>query len=69
MIFLFGPLYSGKRELAMELLRCDAAELARRAVWDVQDLAAKSGDLPALAEELGTDISGIRILSLKKLEN
>ena len=52
MIFLFGPLYSGKRELAMELLRCDAAELARRAVWDVQDLAAKSGDLPALAEEL-----------------
>ena len=52
MIFLFGPLYSGKRELAMELLRCDAAELARRAVWDVQDLAGKSGDLPALAEEL-----------------
>ena len=52
MIFLFGPLYSGKRELAMELLRCGAAELARRAVWDVQDLAAKSGDLPALAEEL-----------------
>ena len=52
MIFLFGPLYSGKRELAMELLRCDAAELARRAVWDVQDLAAKSGDLPSLAEEL-----------------
>ena len=59
MIFLFGPLYSGKRELAMELLRCDAAELARRAVWDVQDLAAKSGDLPALAEELAKyDVGG-----------
>ena len=52
MIFLFGPLYSGKKETAMKLLRCDAAELARRAVWDVQDLAGKSGDLPALAEEL-----------------
>lgn len=52
MIFLFGPLYSGKREAAMKLLQCDAAELERRAVWDVQDLAAKSGDLPALAEEL-----------------
>ena len=52
MIFLFGPLYSGKKEAAMKLLGCDAAELANRAVWDVQDLAAKSGDLPALAEEL-----------------
>ena len=52
MIFLFGPLYSGKKEVAMKLLRCDASELERRAVWDVQDLAAKSGDLPALAEEL-----------------
>ena len=52
MIFLFGPLYSGKKEVAMKLFRCDAAELAHRAVWDVQDLAAKSGDLPALAEEL-----------------
>lgn len=52
MIFLFGPLYSGKKEVAMKLLRCDAAELAHRAVWDVQDLAAKSGDLPSLAEEL-----------------
>lgn len=52
MIFLFGPLYSGKKEVAMKLLRCDASELERRAVWDVQDLAAKSGDLPALVEEL-----------------
>ena len=41
MIFLFGPLYSGKKVVAMELLGCD-----------VQDLAAKSGDLPSLAEEL-----------------
>ena len=52
MIFLFGPLYSGKKVVAMELLGCDEEELACRAVWDVQDLAAKSGDLPALAEKL-----------------
>ena len=52
MIFLFGPLYSGKKDVAMKLLHCDAAELAHRAVWDVQDLAGKSGDLPSLAEEL-----------------
>lgn len=53
MIFVFGPLYSGKKETAMKLLRCGEEELARRAVWDVQELAAKSGDLPLLAEELG----------------
>lgn len=53
MIFVFGPLYSGKKETAMKLLRCGEEELARRAVWDVQDLAAKSGDLSLLAEELG----------------
>lgn len=53
MIFVFGPLYSGKKETAMKLLRCGEEELARRAVWDVQELAAKSGDLSLLAEELG----------------
>lgn len=53
MIFVFGPLYSGKKETAMKLLHCGAEELSQRAVWDVQDLAAKSGDLSLLAEELG----------------
>ena len=52
MIFLFGPLYSGNREAATKLLQCDATELERRAVWDVQDLAASAEDLPALAENL-----------------
>lgn len=52
MIFVFGPLYSGKKDAVMELLHWDRAELERRAVWDVQDLAAKSGDLSLLAEEL-----------------
>ena len=52
MIFITGPLCSGKKEAAKNILRCDDAELARRAVWDVQELAANSGDLEALAVEL-----------------
>lgn len=52
MTLIVGPLFNGKRQAAMELLGCDEAELARRAVWDVQDLAASSGDLEALAAEL-----------------
>lgn len=52
MIFITGPLYSGKRDYACEALGCTAEELAARAVWDVQELAARSGDLEALAEEL-----------------
>lgn len=47
MIFIFGPLYSGKRAVAASLLGCTG-----RVVWDVQDLAARSGDLDALADEL-----------------
>lgn len=52
MIFIIGPLCGGKRAAAMEILHCDEQELARRAVWDVQELAAKSNDLLTLAEEL-----------------
>ena len=39
MIFITGPLYSGKREYARLLLGCTREELAQRAVWDVQQLA------------------------------
>lgn len=52
MIFITGPLYSGKREYACRLLHCGMEELAGRAVWDVQELAAVRPDLDALAEEL-----------------
>ncbi len=52
MIFLFGPLWSGKRTAAKELLRWDDAELSRRAVWDVQELVRERTDLAALADEL-----------------
>ena len=52
MIFITGPLYSGKREYACSLLGCSSEELERHAVWDVQELAAGCADLDALAEEL-----------------
>lgn len=52
MIFITGPLYSGKREFARKMLACSQEELARRCVWDVQDLAADSRDLSALADSL-----------------
>ena len=52
MIFIFGPLWSGKRAAAKELLGWNDAELSRRAVWDVQELARERTDLETLAEEL-----------------
>ena len=52
MIFIFGPLYGGKRGVAASLLGCGMDELSQRAVWDVQELAAQSDNLDALAEEL-----------------
>ena len=52
MIFITGPLFSGKREFAFSLLHCSMQELSGLAVWDVQDLAAGREDLPALAKEL-----------------
>ena len=52
MIFITGPLYSGKREYACKILGCGEAELQSCAIWDVQDLAVQCGDLAALADEL-----------------
>lgn len=52
MIFIFGPLLSGKRTVAKDLLRCDDTELVKRAVWDVQELARERADLEDLADEL-----------------
>ena len=52
MIFITGPLYSGKRGYACSLLNCGMEELGQRAVWDVQDRAAGCADLNALADEL-----------------
>lgn len=52
MIFITGPLYSGKREYACKILGCQEAELKNRAIWDAQDLAARRDDLDALTDEL-----------------
>ena len=52
MTLIVGPLFNGKRRFAMELLGCGEEELARRAVWDVQDLAGPCADLEVLAAEL-----------------
>lgn len=52
MTFITGPLWSGKRDFACRLLGCTREELAARAVWDVQALAAGCRDLEALADRL-----------------
>lgn len=52
MIFVTGPLLAGKQNYIRTALGLSPEEFVRRAVWDVQDLAAASPDLPALAEAL-----------------
>lgn len=57
MIFITGPLYSGKREYACASLNCEMEQLAEHAVWDVQTLATDCADLNALADQLaGHDV-------------
>ena len=46
MIFITGPLYSGKRDYARTL--CNADEM----IFDVQELAAQEPDLTALVDRL-----------------
>lgn len=52
MIFITGPLYSGKKEYACRLLGCTPEELEKHAVWDVQERAKNCADLNILADEL-----------------
>ena len=52
MILITGPMWSGKRSLARQLLNCDEAALETRCACDVQRLAAQGEDLAVLAEEL-----------------
>ena len=59
MIFLFGPLYSGKRDYACQLLHCGREELPQYAVWDVQELAAQAaGRLCAYPVVIATETGG-----------
>ena len=52
MIFVTGPLFSGKRECIRTALSLSPEDFSQRAVWDVEQLAAQVPDLEALAEEL-----------------
>lgn len=52
MIFVTGPLMAGKRDYICAALGLSPEEFARRAVWDVQNLAAEAPDLTALADAL-----------------
>ena len=52
MILITGPMWSGKRELAKQLLHGDEAAFKTRCACDVQKLAARREDLEALADEL-----------------
>ena len=52
MIFVTGPLFSGKREYIQNALRLSPEDFAARAVWDAEQLAAGATDLEELAEKL-----------------
>ena len=51
MIFVTGPMFSGKREYVRQALGWDEEELQRRAVWDVQELVPAANP-ERLADEL-----------------
>ena len=52
MILITGPLYSGKRQVALQLLGCREEELQNRCICDAHKLAADREDLETLADEL-----------------
>lgn len=55
MIFVIGPLFSGKKAFARKQFGFSEAELSAHAVWDVQELAdadMTEEDLTALADRL-----------------
>ena len=54
MIFVTGPLFSGKREYIQNALRLSLEEFAAQTAWDVEQLAASAPDLEELAEKLSS---------------
>lgn len=52
MIFVTGPLYSGKKDYICQRFGWNDEDLTQHAVWDVQELAAQTEDLDALCEKL-----------------
>lgn len=65
MMFVTGPAFSGKRAYVRQLMGWSTEELARHAMWDVQNIVANTPaqktagvlsdpELAALAEDLAT---------------
>lgn len=52
MIFVTGPLFSGKQEAICRLLGWNEDDFAAGAVRDVEQLAYEAGDLQGLADDL-----------------
>lgn len=52
MIFITGPLYGGKKAYIKSVMNLSDEELARVALWDVQNMSADCDDLGALADKL-----------------
>lgn len=52
MIFVTGPLFSGKKEYIRNALHLSPENFAARAVWDAERLAANAPNLEELAERL-----------------
>lgn len=52
MIFVTGPMFSGKKEYICDLLGWTEEDFEKRAVCSAESLAAKAADLNALADEL-----------------
>ncbi len=52
MIFVTGPMFSGKRAYIQSALGLSDQQFAALAVWDAEKLAAEAADLEALADEL-----------------
>ncbi len=52
MIFITGPFFSGKHQVACDVLQCSLDELGGRAVFDAEQRVADGCSLEDLAEEL-----------------
>ena len=56
MMFITGPMFSGKKTWVCESLGLSLQELTSRAVWDVQELAATADDLEMLCDDLTSSL-------------
>ena len=61
MMFVTGPLFAGKRDYVCRAMGWTQEQLAARAVWDVQYLAADAPDAGALAE-LADRLAGYEVV-------